>query len=246
MNRLGLIGYPLTHSFSPSYFTKKYKEEGIEGWQYDAYPIATIEAFPKLWEDENLVGLNVTIPYKELVIPFLDELDESASSIGAVNTISRVGERLVGYNTDVFGFESSLLQLIGKEKIENALILGTGGASKAIKYVLGKLSIQTSLVSRSKEKGDLTYDDLDKRIMCDTQLIVNTTPVGTYPNVDNAPDLNYNYIDSRHYLYDLVYNPPKTLFLEKGEKRGAKTKNGLMMLHQQAEKSWEIWTSDPH
>lgn len=247
MNKLGLIGFPLSHSFSPTYFAKKFKEQNISDWQYDAYPIPSIQNFQKLWKDESLMGLNVTIPYKQLVIPFLDRLDESASAIGAVNTVKREGTELVGYNTDIFGFEYSVKELIGKNSINNALILGTGGASKAVKFVLGKLvENEVKFVSRSKKKGDFTYEELTEKVLSNHQLIVNTTPLGTYPNINSAPDLNYNHINSHHYLFDLVYNPPKTLFLEKGEKRGAKTMNGLLMLHQQAEKSWDIWTSASH
>lgn len=242
MHQLGLIGYPLSHSFSPSYFSNKFEKEQIEGWEYKAYPIADISMFPNLWKEQpGLIGLNVTIPYKQQVIPFLDRLDESASSIGAVNTIKKEGNELVGYNTDVYGFEFSVKELLAGKKINQALILGTGGASKAVEYVLSKLRIPYQLVSRTSGKGILTYDEINPDTLHENQLIINTTPLGTYPDTDNCPRLDYNYINERHYLLDLVYNPPKTLFLKQGAKNGAKTLNGLLMLHQQAEKAWQIW-----
>ena len=242
MPKLGLIGYPLSHTFSPGYFAKKFEKEQIAGWQYDAYSIADIADFPKLWKDiPDLVGLNVTIPYKELVMPYLDELDETAAKIGAVNTIKKVGDKLIGYNTDAFGFESTLLKLLGKNTVQKALILGTGGASKAVKYVLSKHNIAYQFVSRTAKEGRLTYDDVNAEILASHQLIVNTTPLGMYPNIDNCPKLNYNSISKEHYLLDLVYNPPETLFLKQGKERGAAIINGLMMLHQQAEESWRIF-----
>jgi shikimate dehydrogenase len=242
MPKLGLIGYPLSHSFSPGYFADKFEKEQISAWQYDAYPIPDIADFPKLWKDiPDLVGLNVTIPYKQLVIPYLDELDETAAKIGAVNTIKKVGNKLIGYNTDAFGFEASLLELLGKNKVQKALILGTGGASKAVEYVLSKHNIAYQFVSRTAKEGRLIYDEVNADILTFHQLIVNTTPLGMYPNIDNCPKLDYNHISMKHYLLDLVYNPSKTLFLKQGEERGAATMNGLMMLHQQAEEAWRIF-----
>lgn len=242
MPKLGLIGYPLSHSFSPGYFADKFEKEQIFGWQYDAYPIADIADFPTLWNDiPDLVGLNVTIPYKQQVIPYLDELDETAAKIGAVNTIKKVDDKLIGYNTDAFGFEASLLELLGENTVRKALILGTGGASKAVEYILSKNDIAHQYVSRTAKEGQITYDDIDVGILTSHTLIVNTTPLGMYPNIDNCPDLDYNSISSDHYFLDLVYNPPKTLFLKQGEKRGAAIMNGLMMLHQQAEEAWRIW-----
>jgi shikimate dehydrogenase len=242
MPKLGLIGYPLSHSFSPGYFADKFEKEHISGWQYDAYPIADIADFTRLWKGiPDLVGLNVTIPYKQLVIPYLDELDETAAKIGAVNTIKKVGNKLIGYNTDAFGFEASLLELLGKNKVQKALILGTGGASKAVEYVLSKHNIAYQFVSRTAKEGRLIYDEVNADILTFHQLIVNTTPLGMYPNIDNCPKLDYNHISMKHYLLDLVYNPSKTLFLKQGEERGAATMNGLMMLHQQAEEAWRIF-----
>lgn len=248
MKKLGLIGYPLSHSFSKKYFANKFEEEGIEGYQYDLYPLAEIDLLPKLLKEEaDLVGLNVTIPYKQLVIPYLDELNDGAKEIGAVNTIKIEEDKLIGYNTDVYGFEYSLLNLIkaSQQDIDHlyALILGTGGAAQAVKYVLKKRGIPYQFVSRTKEKASLIYEDISADIMAKNQLIINTTPLGTAPNTASCPQIPYNLLSKHHLLYDLVYNPKKTVFLEQAEKKGSSTKNGLEMLHLQAEKAWEIWTA---
>ncbi len=241
-----LIGYPLSHSFSEKYFTEKFDREQIANHEYFLSPLVQIEDFPKLLAaNSNLAGINVTIPYKEKVIPFLDEISEEAKAIGAVNTIKIEGGKLKGFNTDVYGFEKSLVDfLTQKEKkisVDNALILGTGGAAKAVVYILKKLGIEPILVSRKKGKGDLTYDDLDTIIFDECRLIVNTTPLGMLPNLDSCPDLPFHRINEKYHLYDLVYNPEKTVFLRRGESNGAAIKNGLEMLHLQAEKAWEIW-----
>ena len=240
-HKLGLIGYPLSHSFSPSYFAEKFAQLGIKDSEYLAYSIDEIGKINDIFES-GVTGLNVTIPYKEQVIPFLDKLSEEAAEIGAVNTIKIKNGLKVGYNTDVYGFRASLLGQIGDAKIERALILGSGGASKAVKFVLGKLGIDFKIVSRKEEY--LTYEKLDSETIQNHKLIINTTPLGMYPNVGNCPDLPYEGLTKHHFLYDLVYNPEKTMFLKKGESAGAGIKNGNDMLILQAEKSWEIWNDD--
>ena len=236
--KFGLIGYPLEHSFSPDYFSKKFKNLGIENSEYLAYPIENIIQVNKIFK-KGVVGLNVTIPYKEQVIPFLDELSDEAFEIEAVNTIKITEGKKVGYNTDVYGFEKSLKSLLGSNKIENALILGTGGASKAIKFVLNKLNINFTIVSRNPNY--LMYSQLTEEIIRENKLIINTTPLGMYPKIEECPDLPYSALSEKHFLYDVVYNPEKTLFLKKGELHKCSIKNGYEMLILQAEKSWEIW-----
>lgn len=241
-----LIGYPLSHSFSEKYFTEKFKQEKILNHKYFLSPLESIEAFPNLIATTpNLAGLNVTIPYKEKVIPYLDEVSEEAKAIGAVNTIKIENGKLKGYNTDVYGFEKSLLNFLQKENkkitVENALVLGTGGAAKAVVFILKKIGIDPILVSRRPKSGDLTYSDLDTEIFKECRLIVNTTPLGMLPNLDSFPDLPYYRLNKNYFLYDLVYNPEKTVFLKRGESQGAVILNGLEMLHLQAEKAWEIW-----
>ncbi|MEO1434848.1 MAG: shikimate dehydrogenase [Bacteroidota bacterium] len=241
MNQLGLIGFPLKHSFSKSYFADKFKKEGIEGYHYENFELNNINLFPFLVQRiQNLRGLNVTIPYKEQVIPFLDTIDESAA-FGAVNTILIKEGKTTGYNTDVYGFRTSLAKNL-HESDKNALILGMGGASKAVAFVLKHLGIQYQFVSRSTEKGDLTYGDLSEEVLAHHQLIVNTTPLGMFPKNKTCPDINFAFINDQHLCYDLVYNPEKTLFLRDAERKGARIQNGLEMLHLQAEKAWEIWT----
>lgn len=241
--QFGLIGYPLSHSFSKGYFSEKFQKENITDCNYAVFPLEKIEDFVELCNDRsNLVGLNVTIPYKEKIIPFLDELNEEANQIGAVNTIKFVNGKKIGYNTDCYGFEMSLKPLL-KPHHTSALILGNGGASKAVEYVLQKLGIQFQYVSRKKSEKAISYDDVDALIINHSTLIINSTPIGMYPNVNAAPDIPYNAITEKHLLYDLIYNPEETLFLKKGKENGAQTKNGLEMLYLQAERSWEIWTS---
>ncbi len=236
--KLGLIGYPLGHTFSPSYFAHKFQDLGIENSEYLAYSIDIIHKVKEVF-DGGVTGLNVTIPYKEQVIPFLDELSDEAFQINAVNTIKIINGRKIGYNTDAYGFEMSLLNLLGASKVENALVLGTGGASKAIKYVLKKLGIKYTMVSRNDKY--LTYAELDTEIVKNHKLIINTTPLGMHPKIEACPDIPYFALTKEHFLYDLVYNPEKTLFLNKGELQGCSIKNGYEMLVLQAEKAWEIW-----
>jgi shikimate dehydrogenase len=243
----GLIGYPLGHSFSVPYFTQKFEVEGINA-TYRNFPVESIDLFRRLVDQEfGLSGLNVTVPYKQEVIPFLDELDKVSKAIGAVNTIAfrRAGKELnlVGYNTDVIGFERSL-----KGHLESghskALILGTGGSSKAVCYVLQSMGIEYKWISRNKGNALITYEELTPSLIKEHTLIINTTPLGMYPKVDACPHIKYEAITSAHLLFDLVYNPEKTLFLEKGEKQGASIVNGFDMLVYQAEASWEIWNKE--
>ena len=243
---LGLIGYPLSHSFSKKYFTKKFENEGISNCSYELFPIEKIELLPQLIRSQpNLVGLNVTIPYKEMVQAYLDEIDASAALVGAVNTIKIQTGKLKGFNTDVYGFECSLLQKLKEIGLDiynlKALILGTGGAAKAVAYVLKKLHINYQYVSRKKDKAFLTYQAIDASIINQYHLIINTTPLGMSPQTDNCPNLPYHVLSPQHLLYDLVYNPPLTLFLKKGIEQKSHIKNGLEMLHLQAEKAWDIW-----
>lgn len=236
--KYGLIGYPLTHSFSPQYFADKFQREGIGNISYKAYSLASVDLVCGLI-DEGHLGLNVTIPYKETVIPYLDELSDAAAEIKAVNTIKNVNGRLIGYNTDVIGFESTLLDLLDGTMPSKALILGSGGAAKAVKYVLRKLGIKYTTISRSAPY--LTYQELTPQLIAAHKLIVNTTPLGMSPNDNSYPNLAYEAIGDKHFLYDLIYNPEKTIFLEKGRANGAKIKNGYDMLIKQAEASWTIW-----
>ncbi|WP_266363504.1 shikimate dehydrogenase family protein [Tellurirhabdus rosea] len=250
MNRYGLIGYPLTHSFSKKYFTEKFAAEGIPDSQYDLFELPVIEDFPEiLRQTPGLRGLNVTIPHKQAVIPFLDALDEqSAGRIGAVNTIKILSDgRKIGYNTDYYGFRQSLESWLEAQGVATqslkALVLGNGGAAKAVTTALTDLAIQYRLVSRRATENDFSYEQLDATVLSAYKLIINTSPVGTYPKVDEAPALPYDALTPQHLLYDLVYNPAETLFLQKGKAAGAATHNGLPMLQLQAEKAWEIWQS---
>jgi shikimate dehydrogenase len=242
----GLIGYPLSHSFSKRYFTAKFEREGIAGCAYELFPLETIAALPGLLERHPaLRGLNVTIPYKELVIPYLDELDAGAAAIGAVNTIKRVGGRLLGYNTDVHGFEQSLRGFLRQAGVMpgqlQALVLGTGGSSKAVAFALRQLGIGFRFVSRSPGAEELSYQDLEPGLIRQHRLIINTTPLGMSPHLESSPPLPYAALGPGHLLFDLVYNPPLTTFLAQGQARGAAVKNGLEMLEMQAERAWEIW-----
>ncbi len=236
----GLIGYPLSHTFSPKYFQEFFGVENIELATYDAFPIQDLTTIRDLLG--TIDGLNVTIPYKEEIIPYLDHLSLEAKAIQAVNCIKVNQGKATGYNTDVYGFRTSLLNFLNGEYIRNALILGDGGAAKAVKYVLNQLDITYTTISRTK--GDMSYTDLNDEIIRSSRLIINTTPLGMYPNVDNCPNISFNSINESHFLFDLVYNPEKTLFLRRGLAKGAKVKNGFEMLILQAEKSWEIWTNN--
>ncbi len=247
MNQFGLIGYPLSHSFSASYFTEKFKKENITDAQYQLFPIHNIQEIQSLLESEPfLKGLSVTIPYKEKIIPYLDALDEVVIKVGAVNTIdiSLKNNRkyLKGYNTDVIGFEKTLRPLLKSHHLQ-ALVLGSGGASKAVVYVLEKLHIPYKIVSRSIHADFLNYQQLTPDIIENHQIVINTTPVGMYPDIDACPDFPYTLLSSTHLLYDLIYNPEETLFLKKGKLQGATTQNGLEMLIFQAEAAWDIWNT---
>ncbi|SFV28186.1 shikimate dehydrogenase family protein [Thermoflavifilum thermophilum] len=242
-HRFGIIGYPLDHSFSPIYFNNKFQQEGRSDYLYVKCPLSRIEEFPDLLKQyDDWEGFNVTIPYKEKIIPYLNRLSEQAAAIGAVNCIRvRAGET-IGFNTDAIGFQHSLKPLL-RPIHKHALILGTGGASRAVAYVLRKERISYQLVSRRKQPGMLTYDELNADIISSHLLIVNTTPAGMYPHVDEAPPLPYDFIGKDHLLFDLIYNPSLTKFLQLGQQQGARIQNGYEMLIRQAEASWEIWNS---
>lgn len=256
MKHYGLLGFPLSHSFSVGYFTEKFKRESIDA-TYENFPISSIDLFPRLLKTQaDLSGLNVTIPYKEAIIPYLDVLDPQAKAIGAVNVI-KIGHTesgnavLTGYNTDIIGFRESIRPLIEglKQRFDKeeppfkALILGTGGASKAVFCALGELGVEPVYVSRNTGPSILTYEQLTAEVLNEHRIIVNTTPLGMYPNFDGFPPLDYTNIGSCHLLYDLVYNPRMTAFMRMGVTRGALVKNGIDMLHLQAEASWTIWNA---
>lgn len=242
MEIYGLIGKSLKHSFSPAYFKEKFLNLKLDH-KYLAFELETIDQLQELVKAyPNLKGFNVTIPYKEAIIPFLDEIDEVAQTIGAANCVKIENGRLKGYNTDAPGFQVSLSSFLNHTRIEQALILGTGGASKAVACSLKQINIPFQFVSRSKKtEGMLGYQDLNKTILGKSKLIINTTPIGTWPETNSFPEIPYQYITDHHFLFDLIYNPEQTLFLEKGKLKGAKIKNGLEMLINQAEFSWEIW-----
>lgn len=242
--QLGLIGKSLGHSFSKRYFEEKFSKLNLPNHSYDLYELSTIGEVSELKNTPDLVGFNVTVPYKESVIPYLDELSDEAAEIGAVNTVKRITKEekisWKGYNTDAYGFERMVKPFI-KPVHERALILGTGGAAKAVDFVLKKKGIQTLFVSRTSALGQIEYEKINDYVMKYHKLIVNCTPVGMSPSIDEAPPLPYELITDEHTLIDLVYNPSETLFLQKGKNKGAKILNGEVMLKQQAEKAWEIW-----
>jgi len=240
----GLLGFPLTHSFSKTYFAEKFRRECIHDAVYVNYELENIALLKKIIsENQDLRGLNVTIPYKEAVIRFLDELDEDAKKIGAVNTIKISSRKLKGFNTDYIGFMRSLIPLL-KPYHKKALILGTGGSSLAIKYALEKLGIDYLLVSRNPaEDNEIGYAGITETGMKEFLLIINTTPVGMFPDVSAAPDIPYQWLTPQHLLFDLIYNPEETLYLKKGKEQGTSVKNGYEMLTLQAEESWRIWNS---
>lgn len=243
----GLIGFPLGHSFSKNYFNDKFAAEGIDA-EYVNFEIPDIGDLMEVFaENPNLAGLNVTIPYKQQVIPYMDEMDAEAAEIGAVNVIKIIRDArdpedvtLKGYNSDVIGFRDSMRPLLTPARTK-ALILGTGGASKAVAYGLATMGVESKFVSRSYGKGDLTYGQLTPAIISEHKIIVNTTPVGMYPHTDECPDIPYDALTPEHLLYDLLYNPDVTLFMAKGAEHGAETKNGLEMLLLQAFAAWTIW-----
>jgi len=246
MNLYGLIGYPLSHSFSKEYFINKFKKENIADIEFKLFEIDNLNNLRNIIsENPDLSGLSVTIPYKQLIMNYLDDVDDTAREIGAVNCIriTRDGKKpiLTGFNTDVFGFEKSLAPLL-KPYHRKAVILGTGGASKAVAFVLDKLGIEYVFISRNPLMcNHIRYQMLNKDILVNHLLIINTSPVGMYPDIKSYPDIPYKNITKKHLLFDLIYNPDETLFLKKGKERGAAVKNGLEMLYLQAERSWEIW-----
>ena len=240
MDRYGIIGFPLGHSFSRAFFTEKFHKEHIDA-EYVNFEIPSAHLLPEIVRSNpHLRGLNVTLPYKEAVIPMLDSMSDEAREIGAVNVIQVREGRLKGFNSDIIGFMGSLRPLL-KPWHQHALVLGTGGASRAIRVGLERLGLDWTYVSRTAAEGRLTYSALTPEVMEHFQVIVNCSPVGMFPKVDACPDIPYHLLSSRHLLYDLVYNPEETLFLKRGAQQGATIKNGLEMLHLQALASWEFW-----
>jgi len=250
MKLFGLIGYPLSHSFSKKYFTEKFKNENIKDAYYELFEIEKIEYLKDvLIKNPQIKGLNVTIPHKQSVIPYLDSLDVSAKKVKAVNVIKILSDgKKVGFNSDYYGFKVSLenwLKVLERDISSiKAIVLGTGGASKAVQAALIDLNISFILVSRVKTNESFTYEELNAKILNENHLVINTSPVGMHPKTEEYPLLNYNFINNDHLLYDLVYNPPETSFMKLGKAKGAQVKNGLEMLHAQAEKAWEIWNID--
>lgn len=239
--RFGLVGRDISYSFSKGYFTKKFQDLELNDHSYENFDIPKIEEFEQLAKtNTDIKGFNVTIPYKQAVMPYLTQLDEKAQKIGAVNTIKVSSNGLKGYNTDAYGFQKSLEPLL-RQHHQKALILGTGGASKAIAYVLGELGITHTFVSRNPDKDQLAYKELSKKVILEHTVIINCTPLGTHPNVTVKPSIPYEHLTSNHLLFDLIYNPSKTAFLAAGESQGASIGNGQRMLEYQAEKAWEIW-----
>mgnify|MGYP005811332123 CR=1 FL=1 len=241
----GLIGATVSHSFSKSYFDEKFFREGLRDYHYELFPLTNISDIEALLQTKGLSGLNVTIPYKEQVIRYLDEVDGFAKKIGAVNVIKIKDGKLKGYNTDSDAFLETVEKWLPKDKTFKALILGTGGSSKAVQEALKKLKIKFNVVSREAGKGDYVYEDLAKnpKLITESLLIINTTPLGMSPKTEAMPPIDYELIGPDHYVYDLIYNPARTMFLQKAEMRNATIKNGLEMLHVQAEKSWKIWNN---
>lgn len=248
MRLFGLIGLPLSHSFSADFFRQKFTTDSINDAEYRLFPLSSISELNNLLKQQpDLQGFNITIPYKVSILPYLNFVSKVAQEVGAVNCVKiesgAAGIKLYGFNTDVHGFRKSLLPLL-KPNHYSALILGTGGGAKAVGYSLLELGISYLMVSRKKDdKSCLHYSELTEEIINDNLLIINTSPVGMYPDTENAPDIPYRFIGRNHLLFDLIYNPAETLFLKKGREAGAITKNGLQMLELQAEKSWEIWNS---
>ena len=241
MKIYGLIGHPLKHSFSAQMFNGMFQHEQLD-CRYRNFDLKSLDELKPLIESlPELSGFNVTVPYKEAIIPFLDEIDPLAKDVGAVNTVKISEGRLIGYNTDVYGFEKLLETALKGKNIEHALVLGTGGASKAVQYVLRQKQIAFSLVSRDAEKGDYTYDTLTDEVLHQNHLIINATPVGMYPHVDDFPEIHYHVLGKQHILIDLIYNPKETAFMVLGRDWHAKAYNGMMMLEEQAKRAWEIF-----
>ena len=245
MKIFGLIGFPLGQSLSKILFTKKITEEAINDCLFELYPLDDISLFETLLKDHNdIAGLAVTIPYKELVIPYLTWIDEAVKEIKAVNCIVINGSEIKGYNTDVIGFEKSFTPLV-KSHHHKALVLGTGGASKAVQFVLNKIGMPFLTVSRksSKQKGDIFYDDINEGLLNEFTVVINCTPIGMFPDIDDCPEIPFEYIGEKHLLYDLIYKPVETKFLQKGQSAGASTKNGYEMFLIQAEENWKLWNA---
>ncbi len=241
----GLLGRNIAYSFSRGYFTEKFNHLGLEHCRYINFDLPNLESFKALWDNPSLVGMNVTIPYKQEVISHLDQLDETAAEIGAVNTIKKLQDgQLKGYNTDCIGFENALKPLLTKDH-KKSLILGSGGASKAVIYVLQKLGISCQVVSRTPSEGKWTYDQLTPEQIEEHLLIVNCSPVGTHPKIEDKPKLPYENVGEHHLFFDLIYNPPETAFLKAAKAKGAKTASGLAMLEGQAEAAWSLWNAQP-
>ncbi len=238
----GLLGRNISYSFSKGYFSEKFEQEALD-CEYNNFDLQQIDNIKEIIKEQQIEGFNVTIPYKEEILSYLDELDPIAKEIGAVNVVKiDKNQKLKGYNSDYFGFVESLKPLLNKN-IKKALILGTGGASKAIAYALNNLEITSVFVSRNPDFNELSYADIDEDIMHAYPLLINCTPLGTHPNIHNYPDIPYEYITKNHVLYDLIYNPSETTFMKKGKEKGATVSNGLQMLTLQAEKAWEIWNA---
>lgn len=241
MRQFGLLGKTLTHSFSKQYFTEKFKKQNLSNCRYELYELDSIQQFSALLNDVEFSGLNVTIPYKEKVLPYLDELDPVVDNIKACNTIAFKNNKLIGFNTDVFGFEKSLIPFLAPTQ-SSALILGNGGASKAVQYVLKKRSIPFFIASRRPNKAqEVDYSELDAKTIARFKLIINTTPLGMFPNTEEMPKVDFSLLTKDHLVYDLIYQPAETLFLKEAKKKGASILNGLSMLRLQAEASWKIW-----
>ena len=239
--QFGLVGKNIDYSFSKKYFTEKFEKENLINHSYQNFDIQSVFEITQIVKNPNLCGLNVTIPYKEKIIPFLDKISKKAKKIGAVNTIKITKKRkLKGYNTDFFGFQKSLSSLLN-EHHKKALILGTGGASKAVAFALKKLGIQYAFVSQKLRRDYLSYEKLNEVIFQEYQIIINCTPLGTFPDINSCPNIPYNLLNANHIAFDLVYNPQETIFLQKAKQNGATTKNGMEMLVFQAEKAWEVW-----
>lgn len=248
MRKFGLIGYPLGHSFSKTYFAEKFSKEHISDCSYENFPIRSLDLLPKLITDEpDLAGLNVTIPYKSEIFRYIDDIDNEAGEIGALNVIKirRAHGRikLSGFNSDINGIYDSLVPF-KSANLKYALVLGTGGSSRAVCHVLKKLGTEIFLVSRSKKPGTIVYSEIDSDILAKVRLIINTTPLGMFPDLKKKPDIKYDLLNDRHILFDIVYNPELTLFLREGMERGCRIITGLKMLYSQAERSWQIWNDE--
>jgi len=245
MRKFGLIGYPLGHSFSRKYFSEKFIRENIRDCSYDNYPLNSLDEFPDLISaDPEICGLNVTIPYKTEILKYIDETGPGIEEIGAVNVLKiKRNEnkiKIYGYNSDVTGIRESVIPYL-RRNVKEALILGTGGGSRAVQYVLAGMGLKITLVSRSEKQGCITYKQISPEIIGQADIVVNTTPLGMYPDINTAPDIDYSLLNEKHILFDLVYNPEMTRFLKMGQERGCSVITGIKMLISQAERSWEIW-----